>query len=138
MGAADACNAPTTWLGVRLGIDCSARAAMPAACGVAAEVPKKLRYVALLAHCATLDVSSKPVSARETAKNEVLMPSGAVKAGFCRTSGTARRVPELSNRIGSPPAEEKASSFAGEVPHSGVSAKNAAATAAAPLAPGCP
>jgi hypothetical protein len=41
MSIAEACNALCTWAGVALGLACNMMAATPAACGAAADVPKK-------------------------------------------------------------------------------------------------
>ena len=85
---------------------------MPAACGVAADVPKKFGYEASFWQEAFV-VGSSPVDgygglseASVNPRNVVLTPSGPTKSGFWRTSGVARRVPAVVNRIGAPPCEE--------------------------------
>src|SRR5579859_52241 len=106
---------------------------MLAPCGAAAEVPKKFGKLALLAHAVTV-LASSPVCNLNPRKVS-LPPSGPTRSGFCRMTGVVRRVPVESKRMGSPPAEEKASSV-GVNPQDGVLAKNAAPTANAPTAPG--
>ncbi|MDQ3581446.1 MAG: hypothetical protein M3495_07440 [Pseudomonadota bacterium] len=84
------------------------KAATPAACGAAAEVPKKF---------------GKPSASGSTPgmKNVVLAPSGAVIAGCARTSGVASRFPAVSKKMGVPPAEEDVSMSGGLCPNAGVS-----------------
>src|SRR5437762_1557321 len=92
--------------GVAAGLACLRRAAMAAACGAAALVPKKLGKV-------SPSLSWKP-------KKEVLTPSTATICGFLRVRGLARRVPLRSKRMGVLPAEEYFSSTGGAAPYSGV------------------
>jgi hypothetical protein len=75
--------------GVKVGTRSFMSAATPAAWGAAAEVPKK------------------------APKAMVSPPSGAVMSGCCRTSGVGSRFPEVSKRMGEPPAEEKRSIIGG-------------------------
>src|SRR3977135_1958602 len=95
--------------------DCSISAAAAAAWGVAAEVPANSGKFGLLRHW-TIPL---PVAFTTKPRKELLTRAVGTKSGFWRGSGVARRMPEakLSNRIGSPPAEEKGSSSAGVVPH---------------------
>jgi hypothetical protein len=113
-------------------------AAIEAACGVAADVPKKFGKLASFAHPATDEgsVMGGLAEASVNPRKVLLTPSGPTKFGFWRTTGVASRVPVESNRIGPPPSEEKDSRAAGVVPQRGVSAKKAAPTAAAPAALG--
>src|SRR6202023_3564381 len=100
----------------------------------AAEVPKKLGKLRLFWHSAR----PEPMLLRTKPRKVLWTPSGPTKSGFWRTTGVASLAPAASNRIGSPPCEEKLSSTAGVVPQRGVCRKYAAPTAAAPAAPGCP
>src|SRR5580704_242211 len=110
---------------------------MLATCGVEADVPKKFGKLALFAHCGTVLLSVIPVVPPiVNPRNVSLPPSGPTKSGFWRISGVARRFPVSSNRIGSPPAEEKFSRIGVAAPQEGVFAKNTAPTAAAPSALG--
>ena len=94
---------------------------MPAACGVAAEVPKKFGYEASFWQDGFEVLIDMPAEASVYPRNVVLIPSGPTKSGFWRTIGVARRVPVVSKRIGAPPSEEKLSSCAGVAPQAGVS-----------------
>jgi len=90
---------------------------MAAACGVAAEVPKKFGYDPSFWHWLIEVVSNPP---EETAtpvggsafgvswypRNVVLTPSGPTKSGFWRTTGVASGVPAGLNRMGAPPSDE--------------------------------
>ncbi len=58
----------------------------------------------LSAHWLTVLVSTP--EAITCPKKVVLPRSGATKSGFWRMTGVASRLPDLSNRIGSPPTEE--------------------------------
>ena len=112
---------------------------MLATCGAAAEVPKKfgkLRVVRAPGDRAV--ISECPVPAIVNPRKVSLPPSGPTKSGFCRITGVARRLPVSSNRIGSPPADEKSSSVGVVAPHEVVFGKNTAPTAAAPAALGWP
>jgi hypothetical protein len=100
---------------------------MPAACGVAADVPKKFGYEVSFWQ-AVFVVDRSPVDgngglseASVNPRNVVLTPSGPTKSGFWRTTGVLRRVPAVLKRIGAPPSEEYLSSSAGVVPQAGVS-----------------
>src|SRR5258705_5631255 len=105
---------------------------MLATCGAAAEVPKKFGKFALFAQAGTVLLSVNPVPAIVNPRNVSLPPSGPTKSGFCRMTGVARRAPVTSNRIGSPPAEEKFSTAAVARPQEGVFGNNATPTAVAP------
>src|SRR3954464_3984853 len=106
--------------GAAEGLACFRSAAMAAACGAAALVPKKLGK-------ASPSLSWNP-------KKEVLTPSTATICGFFRVIGLARRVPLVEKRIGVFPEEEYFSSTPGATPYSGVSNQAAAPTAMAPAA----
>jgi hypothetical protein len=82
--------------------DCSISAATPAACGAAAEVPKKLGKLRLFWHSAR----PEPMLLRTKPRKVLLTPSGPTKSGFWRTTGVASFAPLASNRIGEPPCEE--------------------------------
>src|SRR5258707_4551061 len=110
---------------------------MLATCGAAAEVPKKLGNFVLFAQAGTVLLSVNPVPAIVNPKKVLLPPSGPTKSGFCRNSAGCD-FPVTSNRIGSPPADEKFSRSGAAAPQEMVVGKNAAATAAAPAAPGWP
>src|SRR2546430_1151288 len=105
---------------VRFGLAESSSAATAAACGAAAEVPKKLGKLS----------ASAPLSAP---KNVVLPPSGAVNLGCWRVIGVIE-LPLLSKRIGVPPALEYDSTAAGSDPNAGVWKNALAATAFEPAA----
>ena len=102
------CRVDSTWAGVMDGSACRINAATPAACGAAADVPKKL---------------GKPSPSMSTPKNVVSAPSGATISGlFAQGSGVPSRVPAVLNRIGVFPPEEKNSRIGGLTPNSGVCA----------------
>src|SRR5215470_14769374 len=104
--------------GTALGLDCKSKAATAAACGAAAEVPKKF---------------GNPVPSVSEPKNVVSTPSGATISGFWeRGSGVASRLPDTSNKIGVAPDEEKDSKIGGETLNAGVLEYRAAPTASAP------
>src|SRR5437870_7639152 len=108
--------------GVAVGLACKSNAATAAACGAAADVPKKF---------------GKPSASGSTLskKKVVFAPSGATISGLsARGSGVARRLPARSNRMGVVPDEEKDSNTGGETPNSGVLEYPAAPTASAPVA----
>src|ERR1700680_1104874 len=96
---------------------------MPAAWGAAAEVPKKLGYFGLFWH-SVIDVFNNPfgmpAEASVKPRKVSFPPSGPTKSGFCRTTGVVSRTPEVLNRMGVPPWEEKTSSVGGVFPHRGV------------------
>src|SRR5262249_37387966 len=95
-----------TLAGSMVGTACNIRAATAAACGAAADVPKKF---------------GKPSgSTSRLPKNVVLAPSGATISGFTRICGIAKRLPAVSKMIGVDPAEENGSRSGGETPNSGV------------------
>src|ERR1700735_4130852 len=77
-------------------------AAMAAACGAAAEVPKKFGKE-------SGSVEPGTVAVYREKKKVVFPPSGAVTSGFKRTRGFRNRSPLVSKRIGTPPAEENVS-----------------------------
>src|SRR5207248_7387926 len=95
--------AATTCIAVSDGFAESSSAATAAACGAAADVPKKFGKLSL----------SKPLS---VVKKVVLPPSGAVNLGCWRVIG-AIEFPEASKRIGMPPALEYGSTAAGSDPN---------------------
>src|SRR4029077_19953611 len=113
---------------------CNNRAATAATCGVAAEVPKKFGNDALL-----LQMPEPPAPSAKPRKVS-LPPSGPAMSGFWRISpfGGLSGLPELSNRIGSPPLAENVSSTEVVTPHRGVSFQKTAPTAITPVALGCP
>jgi hypothetical protein len=61
---------------------CNARAAMPAAWGVAPDVPKKFGYEASFWQDVFEVVTEMPAEASVNPKNVVLTPSGPTKSGF--------------------------------------------------------
>src|SRR4051794_36507507 len=85
-------------VGVSAGLACTMSAATPAAWGAAADVPKN-------------ELNPDTV---------VEPPSGATKSTLLRSSGAARRVPLLANRMGVPPEDEKFSMSGGLTPKRGV------------------
>src|ERR1700678_1963472 len=102
-------------------------AAIPAAWGVAADVPKKFGYEETFWHWLgeALEGTDTPVGGRAWGvswypRNVSLTPSGPTKSGFWRMTGAASRVPDVLNRMGAPPTEEEGSSTAVVVPHAGV------------------
>src|SRR5262245_62561193 len=98
------------WAGVTVGLFCKSNAATPAACGAAADVPKKL----------------------ENPGTVVATPSGATISGLsARGSGVDSRLPARSNRIGVAPDEEKEFKTGGDNPNCGVLKYAAAPTASA-------
>src|SRR5258708_2940493 len=110
---------------------------MLATCGAAAEVPKKLGNFVLFAQAGTVLLSVNPVPAIVNPKKVLLPPSGPTKSGFCRNSAGCD-FPVTSNRIGSPPADEKFSRSGAAAPQEMVFGKNPAATAPPPPPPGWP
>src|SRR5262249_58320869 len=109
---------------LRPGRSCRRRAAVAAAAGAAAEVPKKFGKE-----------SASPFGpVVSLPKKLVLTPSGAVIAGVSRTSGDDRICPALSTQMLVGPPEEKLSTTGGLTPHSGVRRAAGAATASRPLA----
>src|SRR5258708_12895346 len=109
---------------------------MPATCGAAADVPKKLGNFVSFAQAGTVLLSMNPVPAIVKPEKVLLPPSGPTKSGFWRIIGVARRAPLTSNRIGLPPTEENNSKVGAEAPQESVFGKNAAPTPAAPAALG--
>src|SRR6188474_2282929 len=101
--------------------------------GAEAEVPKKFGKP-------SGSVVPGIAAARSATKNVVLPPSGPVRPGLMRTSGNGKRRPVLSNRIGTPPADENSSMHAGAHsglfcgPNADVLYQGAAPTASAPAA----
>src|SRR5580704_1359228 len=96
-------------------------AAMPAALGAAADVPKNGSNSLLVS--ATFRLS----------------PSTPVKSGWLRTRGVASALPDVSNKNSVPaPVDENDSSCGGVTPKAGVCVYCAAPTPAAPRATGCP
>jgi hypothetical protein len=97
-----------------VGSACNIKAATAAACGAAADVPKKFGK--------PLQSTSQEegVEGEGGQKNVVSVPSGATISGFRRISGIAKRLPAVSKRIGVDPHEENSSKSGGETPNSGV------------------
>src|SRR5215510_7100290 len=93
------------WTVVEVETACNIEAATAAACGTAADVPKKF---------------GKPSGSTSRPKNVVLAPSGATISGFRRICGIAKRLPAVSKIIGVDPAEENRSKSGRETPNSGV------------------
>ena len=136
MGSAVWLKASWSCVSVIVGLACRNSAAMLAMCGVAAEVPKKFGNVALFMQPATVELSGMFWLARVNPRNVSLPPSGPTKSGFCLITCAGRRSPLASNKIGSPPTDEKYSSVGAAAPQAGVCRKNAAPIAMAPAAPG--
>ena len=99
------------------------RAATAAACGAAAEVPKKF---------------GKPSASKSEPKKVVLPPSAATISGLLRISGFAKRVPCVSKKTCVEPAAENEFNSGGSTPNSGVLKYADAPTASAPAALACP
>src|SRR5262245_1645507 len=93
----------------------SINAATAAACGAAADVPKKFgKLVPSTSH-------EEGIEGELGQKNVVSVPSGATILGFRRLLGIAKRLPAVLKRMGVGPAEENGSKRGGETPNSGVS-----------------
>src|SRR2546423_11469055 len=92
------------------GRSCSSRAAIAAAAGAAADVPKKFGRVSA---SPSAPVVSSP-------KKLVLTPSGAAIAGVSRTSGDDRICPAALTQMLVGPPEEKLSISGGLTPNAGV------------------
>src|ERR1700719_178658 len=102
MGAALIRSALEICAGVTAALDCSISAARPAACGVAAEVTKKLGKAGLFWH----SIAPEPVPCSTKPRKVLLTPSGPTTYGLWRTAGVASRPPAVLNRMGVPPCEE--------------------------------
>src|SRR6056297_771447 len=104
MSIALASSASVISAGVSVDSSSSIKAAIAAACGAAAEVPKKF---------------GNPSGSTSEPKKVVFVPSTQVISGFWRETLTG--FPAASNRIGVGPAEENDSSSGGDWAKSGVS-----------------